>query len=108
MEHKCEGAKPSWATDHGLQLCGQYYEGFVDDYEAVYTRHRIEIVTSYGVRRSRQNASGESNCHPDDKENIEVQDNNMSAKKIRYEHINLIFNNSSTKQNHHHTVNNIM
>ena len=79
MEHECEGAKPSWATDHGLQLCGQYYEGFVDDYEAVYTRHRIETVTSYGVRRSRQNASGESNCHPDDKENIEAQDNNSQA-----------------------------
>ena len=82
MEHECEGAKPRRATDHGLQLCGQYYEGFVDDYEAVYTRHRIETVTSYGVRRSRQNTSGESNCHPDDKENLEAQDNNSQKDQV--------------------------
>jgi hypothetical protein len=84
MEHECEGAKPSWAVDHGLQLCGQYYDGFVDDYEAVYTRHRIETVTSYGVRRSRQNASGsESISHQsDDKENIEVQDTKSQKDRV--------------------------
>ena len=82
MEHECEGAKPSWAVDHGLQLCGQYYKGLVDDYEAALTRHRIETVTSYGVRRSRQNASGNTSHHSDDKENIEVQDAKSQSDKV--------------------------
>ena len=62
MEHECDGAKPSWAVDHGLatvELCGQ----FADDYEAVLTCHRIETVTSYGVRRSRQTASSNTSHH---------------------------------------------
>ena len=80
MEHECEGAKPSWAVDHGLQLCGQYYEGFVDDYEAIYTRHRIETVTSYGVRRSRQYASSKSSSRHS--ENIEVQDTNNQKDQV--------------------------
>lgn len=46
--------KPKWASDHDLHLCGEYYEGFVDDFEAVLSQHRMETVTSYGVRRSRQ------------------------------------------------------
>ena len=24
--------KPTWASDHSLEVCGQYYQGFVDDY----------------------------------------------------------------------------
>ena len=79
MDHECDGAKPSWAVDHGLQLCGQYYEGFVDNYEAVLTCHRIETVTSYGVRRSRQTASS---SHSDNKENIEVQDTKSQNDKV--------------------------
>ena len=77
MDHECEGAKPSWAVDHCLQLCGQYYKGFVD-YEAVLTCHRIETVTSYGVRRSRQTASSNHS----DKENIKVQDTKSQNDKV--------------------------
>ena len=69
---ECESnSKPKWAVDHGLQLCGQYYEGFVDDYEAVLNSHMIETVTSYGVRRSRQAASTLHKLIFDDKENVE-------------------------------------
>ena len=49
-----EKEEPKWAADHGLHSCGDYYEGFVDDLEAVLSQHRMETVTSYGVRRSRQ------------------------------------------------------
>ena len=84
---ECESnSKPKWAVDHGLQLCGQYYEGFVDDYEAVLNSHMIETVTSYGVRRSRQAAS--STLHKfifDDKENIEDNlnlDTSSSTKEV--------------------------
>ena len=70
-----KGAKPKWAVDHGLQLCGHYYQGFVDDYEAILSQHRIETVTSYGVRRSRQNSSGSEHV----KENIEAQDPNSAS-----------------------------
>ena len=35
IEHEYEEAKSSWAIDYSLQLCGQYYEGFVDDYELI-------------------------------------------------------------------------
>lgn len=62
--------KPQWAADYGLQLCGQYYQGFVEDFEAVLSHHKMETVTSYGVRRSRQNASGSS---VSEKENIAAQ-----------------------------------
>ena len=83
MEPEYEGTKPSWAVEYGLQLCEQYYEGFVDDYEAVLTRHRIETVASYGVRQSRQNASRDSTSHNlDDKENIDIQDSKSQSDKV--------------------------
>ena len=76
----CEGAKPKWAIDHGLQLCGQYYEGFVNNYEAVLSHHKMETVTSYG---SRQNASSSTTPehHSDEKEN-EVQDTKDTKDKV--------------------------
>ena len=56
---ECDDAKPKWAVDHGLKLCGQYFQGFVDDYKAALSHliHTMETVTSYGVRR-RRNAGG--------------------------------------------------
>ena len=80
---ECEGAKPSWAAEHDLQLCGQYYEGFVDDYEAVLSQHRMDTVTSYGVRRSRQNASGDSSSvSPSDDKNINIPDTKSESDKV--------------------------
>lgn len=46
--------KPKWAADHGLSLCGAHYYGVVNDLEAALSQHKLETVTSYGVRRSRQ------------------------------------------------------
>ena len=57
---ECDDAKPKWAVDHGLKLCGQYFQGFVDDYEAALSHHTMETITSYGMRRSRGNAGGSS------------------------------------------------
>ena len=80
---ECEGAKPKWAVDHGLQLCGQYYQGFVEDYEAVLSHHRIETITSYGVRRSRQNASGTcSSTSLNDNDYIQAQVTKSSTDKV--------------------------
>ena len=44
--------KPKWANDHCLEVRGQYYEGFVDDYKSVLAQHRMATVTTYGIRRS--------------------------------------------------------
>ena len=51
---------PEWASKHNLEICGQYYQGFVDDLEAVLSvlsQHHMCTVITYGVRRSRSNAS---------------------------------------------------
>ncbi len=47
---------PEWASKYSLELCGQYYQGFVGDFEAVLSEHRMCTVTTYGVRTSRVNA----------------------------------------------------
>lgn len=73
------GMEPVWATKYGLQLCGLYYQGFVDNDEAVLTQHKMESVTSYGVRRSRQNSDGADPEPMADKENL--PDNLDSCKK---------------------------
>ena len=55
---------PKWASDYGPELSGCYYEGFVDDFNLLLSQHSVrEPVTTYGVRKSRNNVSVE------DKEN---------------------------------------
>ena len=54
---------PKWASDYGLELSGCYYEGSVDDFNLLLSQHCMESVTTYGVRKSRNNVSVE------DKEN---------------------------------------
>ncbi len=44
------GTAPSWAR--GLKISGLYYEGIVDNVEAILEQHRKETVTSYGTRNS--------------------------------------------------------
>ena len=44
---------PSWET--GLDAKGLYYEGIVDDATALLDKHKINTVTTYGIRRSRKN-----------------------------------------------------
>jgi len=45
--------KPTWASDHNLEACGQYYQGLVDDYKSVLSQHCMATVSTYGVRNSR-------------------------------------------------------
>ena len=40
---------PEWASKHNLEICGQYYQGFVDDFEAVLSQHRMCTVTASHV-----------------------------------------------------------
>ena len=54
---------PKWTSDYSLELSGCYYEGFVDDHNLLLSQHCMESVTTYGVRKSRNNISVE------DKEN---------------------------------------
>ena len=61
--------KPKWATDYHLVQCGQYFEGFVDDYEAVLSQHRMSTVTTYGTRRSRSNLCSTTSGMAKEKEN---------------------------------------
>ena len=39
-----------------LSVCGQFYQGFVDDYTLVLVQHCMATVSTYGVRKSRKNA----------------------------------------------------
>ena len=49
--------KPKWASDHALDVCGQYCQGFIDDYKSVLSQHCMATVTTYGVRKSTASAS---------------------------------------------------
>ena len=62
--------KPEWAHVHNLEQCGQYYQGFVDDYESVLSQH---CMATYGVRKSRTNAACCEN-KDEDKENVQRSD----------------------------------
>ena len=68
-----ESSIPEWAIDLPT-TCGNYFEGYVDDIEAVRQKHQASTVSTYGVRRSRINtASNGSNkteaCGDIEKEN---------------------------------------
>ena len=45
---------PSWASENNLQANGLYFEGFVDDLEAVLDYHKVLTVSTYGTRKSRK------------------------------------------------------
>ena len=36
--------KPKWASDLELSVCGQFYQGFVDDYTLVLAQHCMATV----------------------------------------------------------------
>lgn len=55
MQQVAMGSKPEWAGDLELSVCGDYYQGFVDDYTSVLSQHCIATVSTYGVRKSRKN-----------------------------------------------------
>ena len=45
-------------SQRGLVIvCGQFYQGFVDDDKSVLLQHYMATVTTYGVRKSRTCAS---------------------------------------------------
>ena len=46
--------KPQWVIDYTLEASGLYYEGFVDDFESVLSKHRMSTMTTYGTRKSRK------------------------------------------------------
>ena len=60
--------KPTWASDHNLEACGQYYQGLVDDYKSVLSQHCMATVSTYGVRKSRTSV-----------ENYQENENNSRA-----------------------------
>ena len=47
-----------WAK--GLKKSGLYYDGFVDDIEAVLEQHRKETITFYGTRNSSGGVAAEN------------------------------------------------
>ena len=50
-------SRPEWASDLELSVCGHFYQGFVDDYSSVLDKHCMATVSTYGVRKSRKNAT---------------------------------------------------
>jgi hypothetical protein len=76
-------AKPKWAEGHNLEACGLYYQGFVSNYEEVFTQHRLCTVTSYGIRRSRTTAAS-SHVETTDKLELPETSNNedQPSKKV--------------------------
>ena len=61
--------KPTWASDHGLQVCGQ---GLVDDYQSVLSQHQMATVTTYGVRKSRACACVRPNLEKENEPKLEA------------------------------------
>ena len=57
----------------GLECCGVYYEGWVEDEEEVLAIHGRATVTTYGTRRSSKLPGNSSN----DKENIPGSENKV-------------------------------
>ncbi len=53
-------SKPEWASDLELSVCGNIYQGFVDDYSSVLAQHCMATVSTYGVRKSRNNEDKEN------------------------------------------------
>ena len=48
--------KPKWATDYHLVQCGQYFEGFADDYDSIvpisgYARLQPPTIESHVLDR---------------------------------------------------------
>lgn len=75
--------KPQWVIDYNLEASGLYYEGFVDDFESVLSKHRMSTMTTYGTRKSRKCADrgcSEENCDGENKEN----DEGVSSGVIQY------------------------
>ena len=71
-------AKPALAWTEGLSPRGLYFEGFVDDADALLEQHKADTVTTYGTRRSRGKSSKKlqqelaTDCSEDDKENASM------------------------------------
>ena len=51
---------PSWTA--GLRPCGVYYEGFVTDLEGVLQKHRVDTVSTFSIRKSRQTVAGKQHA----------------------------------------------
>ena len=73
--------KPTWASDHSLEVCGQYYHRFVDDYKSVLSQHCMATVTTYGVRKSRTCASPQTDP---EKENVPETKTTVQASEVYY------------------------
>ena len=86
--------KPKWASDHNLEVCGQYYQGFVDDYKAVLSQHCMATVTTYGVRKSRTNASAGTDQEKENEAGNTIQTSEVSINK-GHNYINIHSDNKS-------------
>ena len=73
--------KPKWASDHNLEICGQYYQGFVDDYKAVLSQHCMATVTMYGLRKSRTNVSAGTDQEKENEAGNTIQTSEVSINK---------------------------
>ena len=69
--------KPKWASE--LEVCGQYYHGFVNDYKSVLSQHCMATVTTYGVRKSRKSVCVKANP---EKENDSQVENNVQTAEV--------------------------
>ena len=59
--------KPTWASDHSLEVCGQYYQGFVDDYKSVLSQHCTAL---HGHCDNVWCEKIKNMCFPSEKENV--------------------------------------
>ena len=77
----------SWTA--GLDHRGVYYEGIVEDLDAVLEKHRFATVTTYGTRRSRKSATSEKRSRQstcvEDEENVASEKSRQSSAPTREE-----------------------
>ena len=71
-------AKPQWAVDNNLEASGLHYEGFVNDFQSVLSKHQMSIMTTYGTPRRSRNCA-DKGCSDDSKENNDGVSSNVTT-----------------------------
>jgi len=63
----------------GLKPVENYFEGYIEDVQVVRQKHQVSTVSTYGVRRSRQNTEASNKTEMCD--NVDSKENEVSINK---------------------------
>ena len=83
---ECDDAKPKWAVDHGLKLCEQFFQGFVDDCEAATATNIFQHNTLVRLHIQMANTSTDVRlywCKSEGRKEISFNDTPFSVNETR-------------------------